>query len=310
MSIKERIDNITQISTAYSSVTPPIPESVKIELTARCNHKCKYCATRMNLRDKAEMDIEFYKRIVMEMREAGVQELGVFYLGESFLCPWLAEAIRYAKEDCGYPYVFLTANGTACNEEKLRAVMEAGLDSLKWSFNYADEEQFEDITQIPGKNFNKFIENIAAAYWIREEGGYPCKLYASSIKYADQQFDKMKAAVERILPFVDEHYWLPLYGQAGLVTKDLDGKPMPGNPGRLGALRKPLPCWAAFTEGHITYDGILAACCFSHEERFHMADLNEVSFVDGWNSLKFQELREANLKCDVSGTACEDCVIL
>ena len=43
------------------------------------------------------MDEGFFRRIVREMREAGVEELGVFYLGESFLCPWLAEAIRYAK---------------------------------------------------------------------------------------------------------------------------------------------------------------------------------------------------------------------
>jgi len=25
-----------------------------------------------------------------------------------------------------------------------------------------------------------------------------------------------------------------------------------GNQGRVGALREPLPCWSAFTEGHIT----------------------------------------------------------
>ena len=33
----------------------------------------------------------------------GVEELGVFYLGESFLCPWLPEAIRFAKQDVGFP---------------------------------------------------------------------------------------------------------------------------------------------------------------------------------------------------------------
>jgi hypothetical protein len=39
-----------------------------------------------------------------------------------------------------------------------------------------------------------------------------------------------------------------------------------------------------------------------------MADLNEVSFDVGWNSVAFQKLREAHLRKDVTGTPCEHCV--
>jgi hypothetical protein len=39
-----------------------------------------------------------------------------------------------------------------------------------------------------------------------------------------------------------------------------------------------------------------------------MADLNEVPFMEGWNSASFQELRAAHLNRDVSGTICEDCI--
>jgi hypothetical protein len=39
-----------------------------------------------------------------------------------------------------------------------------------------------------------------------------------------------------------------------------------------------------------------------------MSDLNEVSFMDGWNSQAFQDLRAAHLRKDVSGTICESCV--
>ena len=63
---------------------------MKIELTARCDFNCFFCATAKRLRRKADIEAEFFRRIVREMREAGVEELGVFYLGESFLCPWLA----------------------------------------------------------------------------------------------------------------------------------------------------------------------------------------------------------------------------
>jgi hypothetical protein len=118
----------------------------------------------------------------------------------------------------------------------------------------------------------------------------------------------MQSAVAQIVPYVDEHYWLPLYGQAGFTSGARGTTPVAGNQGRVGALRKPLPCWSLFTEGHITYDGHLSACCFDHDGRFDMGDLNKLSFMDAWQGEAFQALRQANLKEDVSGTVCEKCI--
>ena len=72
--------------------------------------------------------------------------------------------------------------------------------------------------------------------------------------------------------------------------------------------RDPLPCWSIFTEGHISFDGRLSACCFDHDYRFSMGDLNEMSFMEAWHSDKFKELRKAHLDRDVTGTICENCM--
>ena len=63
-----------------------------------------------------------------------------------------------------------------------------------------------------------------------------------------------------------------------------------------------------FTEGHVTYDGSLSACCFDHDGRFNMGDLTTTPFLEAWNSAPFQKLRTANLAKDVTGTACEKCI--
>ena len=306
--ITERIDRITRLDEARRSAAPPVPRSVKIELTARCDFQCFFCASAMRLRDKADIDPASFRRILREMRSLGVEEIGLFYLGESFLCSWLPEAVRYAKQDCGYPYVFLTTNGRMATPERVRACMEAGLDSLKFSFNFADAEQFMQVTNVRKLDFHKVEENLKAARRVRDEGGYACGLYASSIRYDDAQLAKMEAAVARILPYVDEHYWLPLYGQAGLTSGAHGTVPSAGNQGRIGALRKPLPCWSLFTEGHITWDGRLSACCFDHDGRFNMGDLRKQSFMEAWHSAAFGRLRAANLAEDVRGTACEKCI--
>ena len=186
--------------------------------------------------------------------------------------------------------------------------MAAGLDSLKFSMNFVDAKQFVDVAAVNPNLYRRAIENLKMAMAVRADGGYKCGIYASSIAFDGEQGEKMRALVDEIRPYVDEHYWLPLYGMSG-AAKEHGMKPQPGNPGRLDAMRPPLPCWAVFTEGHITSDGKLAACCFGSGigGDLLMGDLNEQSFMEAWNSPEFMRLRQAHLLEDVRGTGCAEC---
>jgi radical SAM protein with 4Fe4S-binding SPASM domain len=310
-SITSRIDAITRIDDTYRAEKPPCPRSVKIELTARCNFACAYCARSQRLRQQKDMKRSLYQRLAKEMRQAGVEELGLFYLGESFLLKWLPEAVAYAKQEVGFPYVFLTTNGSLATPDRVSACMEAGLDSLKFSLNYSDAEQFSDVAGVKPELFAKVIDNLREARRVRDAGGFDCGIYASYILYDGEQRERMAALVEEVTPYVDEIYALPLYNQADLAAEretEMAWTIAAGNPGRVGALRDPLPCWALFTEGHITWDGMLSACCFDHDGRFHMGNLNETSFLEAWQSEIFQSLRAAHLVKDVRNTVCESCV--
>lgn len=306
MGITERIDNITRIAPRYQGEVIPAPKSVKIEITATCNYECAFCVKSIR-NDDGHMDRALYSRLLGEMRAAGVEELGVFYIGESFTCKWLPDAIREAKE-AGFPYVFLTTNGSAATPDRVRACFDAGLDSLKFSINFHSAGQLAEVAKVSPRYWQRAIDNLKAARRIRDEGGYKCGIYASSIKFDGAQGEAMQAVIDDIEPHCDQTYWLPLYGMSG-ASKAAGWKPQPGNPGRLDAMRDPLPCWAVFTEGHITHDGKLAACCFGDglDGGLIMADLREVDFLTGWNSVKYQHLRRAHLARDVRGTACESC---
>src|SRR6476620_3006340 len=314
MTITSRIDNITRIPAAYLKADLPAPKSVKIEISPRCNYRCGFCALRTReSQPKWDMDFDLFKRITREMREGGVEEIGCFYLGESFMNPRrLVDCIRYLKQELRMPYVFLTSNASMSFPEAVEECMKAGLDSLKWSVNAADEEQFEKIMGVSGRLFSRAIDNIKAAWAVRTVKGYKTGLYASSIQYDGAQQTKMDVLLtEHVRPYVDQHYWLPLYSMGAFATQresELGSRPTAGNQGRLDALREPLPCWSAFTEGHVTADGKLSACCFDANSHWTMADLNEVSFMEAWNSKPFVRLREAHLKRDVSGTVCEKCI--
>ena len=313
MSITDRIDGVTLVSPDFLRSDPPAPKSVKIEISPRCNYRCGFCALRTReVQPRNDMDFSLFKRITQEMIDAGVTEIGVFYLGESFMNPDLLVACISHLKEIGTPYVFLTSNASLATPDKVEACMAAGLDSLKWSVNAADVEQFKDIMDVSGKLFDRALENIKAAWELRAWSGYKTGLYASSIRYDGEQQERMERLLdERVRPYVDQHYWLPLYSMGAFATQreeELGFKPTAGNQGRLGALRDPLPCWSAFTEGHVTAEGKLSACCFDAKSTWAMGDLTEQSFSEAWNSAAFVALREAHLRKDVRGTVCENCI--
>lgn len=251
------------------------------------------------------MPFWMYKELVDEMAAEGIEEIGLFYIGEPMLSKQLPEAIRYAKKQ-GIKYVFLTTNGALAKKEKVRELMAAGLDSLKFSFNYADGMQLKAVANVAPSNFEKIIQNIKDARAVKDEGGYSCGIYASSIMLDGEQGKKMQAAVDRIKPYVDEHYWLPLFSFGGQTDF---GAPVRGNPGRLDQMREPLPCWAVFREGHITSAGDISLCCFDSHSRWVVGNLATHTFMEAWNSKAAQDLRAAHLKQDVTGTACEHCAV-
>lgn len=308
--LMDRLDHLTSIPPEYRTEAPPAPPSVKIELTARCNYACEFCATRSKLRTKGDMEFNEFVRIATELKACGVKELGLFYLGESFLVPWLPDAIEQAKRHIGFDYVFLTTNGSLATPDRVDACMAAGLDSLKFSLNWADAEQFENVAGVKPSLFMKATVNILEARRVRDACGYACKLYGSHIAYDGDQAARMAAYLAHVSPALDHVYTLPLFSQGGHLDTDdnAEWKFSVGNRGRAECMRPPVPCWALFTEGHISWDSKLSACCFDHDYRFEMGDLKAMNFMGAWHSEKFIKLRRAHLDGDVSGTVCNSCI--
>jgi len=111
--------------------------------------------------------------------------------------------------------------------------------------------------------YRRALRNIKDAKAVRDLGRYKCGLYASSIAFDGEQGEKMRKVVEEIRPYVDEHYWLPLYSMSG-AAQEHGMAPKAGNPADSTRCARPLPCWSVFTEGHITAAGMLSACCFGN----------------------------------------------
>lgn len=303
--ITERLDALRRVEGATRSPVPPPPRSAKIELTSRCNYACRFCASRLRGQAQRDMAWPVFTHIARELRDVGVTQLGLFYIGESFLHPRLVDAVRYAKQTLGFPYVFLTTNGSLADRARVHGLLDAGLDSLKFALNFPSGAALARTADTRAEHFDAVVRNVLDACAARDAAerrtGRRCTVSASSLRFDDEQEERMRVLLDALRPHLDQHYWLPPHGRAATWRCD-------GESDAPALFRKPLPCWPLFTEAHVTVDGRLSACGLDHSPRFDMGDVADRPFIEAWHGTAFQRLRAAHLAGDVQDTCCADCI--
>lgn len=311
--LTSRIDATTSIPPAYRFEICPAPQSFKWELTDACNYACSMCGIRGREKaGKSTTDLTLFRQGAEDMFRSGTIEAGLFFIGESTLAPaTLVEATKICKA-IGYQHIFLTTNGSLMTPMLFGELAENGLTSLKFSINASDPVQFREVMGVKPALFEKALTNLKECFELRNAKGYKCQISASSIMFHGAQREAMEALLaERVRPFVDEHYFLPLFSemQSPSAEKNLarGWKPNAGNAGRLDNLRDALPCWSVSREAHIRVNGEMSACCFGSDDRWDMGNIKD-GFMAVWNGDKYRELRRKHLDMDVHGTACSDCI--
>ena len=135
LDLKERVRLKKAPRTELYSLEPPFPISnFLLELSNGCNHACIFCAHQKMQRNVGRMDKSFAFDIMQQAYDLGTREVGFYATGEPFLIPDLADYVAKAKQ-IGFDYVYLTSNGSLATPERTKAVIDAGLDSLKFSIN-------------------------------------------------------------------------------------------------------------------------------------------------------------------------------
>src|SRR3954467_4679455 len=104
------------------------PLQCSLYVTDRCNLDCAYCTEYDNSR--AHPSIDDLKKWVRKIRELGTMRIALVG-GEPLTHPDIVELVRYCRE-LGFA-TSLTTNGFLLTREKVRALEEAGLQSMQIS---------------------------------------------------------------------------------------------------------------------------------------------------------------------------------
>ena len=276
---------------------PPMPKSMLVELTNGCNHACLFCANPHMQRQVGRIDSDLLFRVMAEARAAGVEEIGLYTTGEPFVHKDLAGFTAKAH-DLGFGYIFVTTNGALATPDRSKAVIDAGLNSIKFSINAGSRETY--LTIHGRDDWDQVMANLRFIAEYRRTLDRPLALAVSFIvtDVTKAETEAFKAMVE---PLVDDVIFLDCVtqmGQSELAQSMLSPTPQTAATGI---------CHLPFNRLHVTCEGYLTLCCTDYHNYLVVADLKAMSLAEAWHCDAFVKARRMHIEQRLDGTMCGRC---
>lgn len=299
MDLQERVTLKKADRSELYTLEPPFPTTnFLLELSNACNHKCLFCAHQKMKRKVGKMAPEMVESVLRQAYELGTREVGLYATGEPFIVRELPEYVKLAK-DIGYTYVYLTSNGALATPERIRAVVDAGVDSVKFSINAPERKLYEFIHG--QDDFDKVMEHLKYLNQYRKESGRDYKIYITGIltRYTQHTREDYFKVFDGL---ADQIVFKNVYNQGGYMPE-------------IDALLKCTDDHEQFRRCNLPFDAICVTCegylsveNADFENMLIVADLNKVSLKEGWYGEKMKEVRRMFLEDRLNGTLCHGCV--
>jgi MoaA/NifB/PqqE/SkfB family radical SAM enzyme len=291
---------------------PPLPSSLNVELNNTCNHKCEFCGFHgrysNNSVKPAIIPVDTAKHILDEAKRLGIgkKEVGFYLAGEPFVYKELTEVVAYAKK-LGFTYTFLTSNGALATPDRMKALLDAGIDSLRFSVNAADRETYREVH---GKDdFEVVCENIKFMREYIDKNSLNVATSISSVitKKTDGMQDKI---IQLFGKYVDDILFIPVklqrldcdeaYLSENQIIDDSDAQ-----------INENFVCPMLFDTMYITANLKVIPCCEACASSCAFYDLKEnMDLEAAWNCEDYKRHRRIFLnKESDEGTVCKNCML-
>lgn len=299
--LKNRINDV--VNPNIYNENPDFPKKgMLIEITNLCNDACIFCFNKNMVRKKGFINPKLVDKVLKEAYELGMREVGFYTTGEPLLNKNLENYIYKAKT-MGYQYIYITTNGVLADINRMKKLIENGLDSIKFSINAIDSDEYKFIH---GKSdFEKVVTNLKELYNYKLKDNISINIFVSYIKtkYTDKSVEEIKDFFDGIC---DEVAIMNVENQGGLQP-EINDLLLSQFDVEVDTTKK-LPCSYPFKSVIVTREGYLTACCLDFQNYLAYADLNKTSLKEAWTNGVIRNLRREQLESNPSNTICSNCV--
>lgn len=314
-----RIGNFLLLWTSYQlskRLGRPIhwgnPFSLSIEPTTSCNLRCPECPSglRAFTRPTGMLKTDFFRNTIDQLHR-DLTYLVFYFQGEPFLNPDFLDMVKYAADK--KIYTATSTNAHYLNDENAKRTVESGLDRLIISIDGTTQDVYQQYRV--GGNLEKVLEGAQnIVRWKKElNSKTPFIIFQFLVvKPNEHQIDDVQKLGKEIgVDAVwlktaqvydyknDPNQLIPTIDKYSRYKKTTTGTRFKG--------RMANHCWRLWQDPVITWDGLVAPCCFDKDATHRLGDLKATSFKEIWRSPAYQSFRQQLWKGRKNIDICANC---
>lgn len=260
------------------------PYTIQFEGLAVCNAACVFCPVTTDMtRVRGEMSDELFHKIIKEGKELGIRRYVPFLNGEPFLHRKIFEWLDYMEKE--KVKFLLYTNAALLNKEKIDKLLTyKHLEFINISLSAATSETHKKIMRLD--NFNEVVENIKYLASKAKFGVYVSFNVIEANKHEIPLFKEMWKDITRarLNEFMNwggyKHDKLERSSDKGVFCQHLKNM-------------------------YVLWDGRVCLCCFDHDGKVILGDLNKETIKQVWDKSKY--IRDKQEKLDFNMPLCRDC---
>lgn len=256
---------------------------VQIEMSDRCNFKCKFCEIK-NHRDHNDFPIEKLYEVLDELETADLPGGKVFMVslsgvGEPLMHKDIVKAVEYAKSK--FPFVGFITNGFFLTEDKVDQLLACDISYITISLNGVDASVYEKFQgyglKDPEVTMNRVIGNIKYLLRRRDELGKHTEVRIPYIVTPDSE--------EHVSDFIkywkDNGHEVLIHLKRLLEWKDVTAK-------KLGRCERLMEDFMIYANGDVTI------CAVDQSRGCILGNVYKQSVKDILDGEKYQRIIKAN----------------
>ena len=288
------------------------PISISFEPTTSCNLRCPECPSglRAFTRPTGMLQKNFFKDTIDQLARE-LWYLVFYFQGEPYLNPDFLDMVNYASSK--KIYTATSTNAHYLNDENAKRTIESGLDRLIISIDGTTQEVYQQY-RVGGK-LDKVIEGTKnIVKWKKElKSKTPFIIFQFLVvKPNEHQIEDVKNLAKeigvddvwfktaQIYDFEkDPNHLIPSIDKFSRYRRTNKGYEFKG--------RLTNHCWRLWHDPVITWDGLVAPCCFDKDAQHKLGDLKQRSFKEIWKNGEYKKFRTALLKGRKNIDICSNC---
>ena len=281
----------------------PPPPVLNLDLTNKCNFKCKHCYVEDIISNRIEMPKEVAIKIIREATAAGVKSILFTGGGEPTLHPDFAECVRLAFR-LGLQ-IGLTTNGSNILGSKtwypyfkyIRISVDAGTKETYAKVHGTSEDMFGHVLE----QASDIIEKKSHCYGLGESYTVGMAFLVTPHNYTEIR-EALKLAEDTGFDYLSirptvfgELLTAKQLAQAAIISNNLTSSTVKIYPitTRFKSLitKESYPCRSTPLVSVVTADAKLNLCCqYRGNPKYQWGDLTKNSFQELWGNKEHQEL--------------------